>query len=52
MIAVWCPAENSYKFFKQHSLAFGQIGAVYGFNVFAKALRLIAVRLFARPVTI
>ena len=51
VVAVWSPGKQEYELYLQTSLAFGQIGAVYGFNAFAKALRLLAVRLLGLSVT-
>ena len=38
VIAVYCPTSRTTKLFLQHTLAFGQVGAVYGFNRAARAI--------------
>jgi hypothetical protein len=43
VIGVWNPALAATEFYEQPTLAFGQCGAVHGFNRAAKALRKIAV---------
>jgi hypothetical protein len=46
VIGVKNPTSGLVEFFSQSTLAFGQSGAVLGFNRMAKALRIVAVRLF------
>lgn len=47
VIGVWNPDRRAVEFFIQNTLAFGQSGAVLGFNRVARAIRIIANRLFS-----
>ena len=46
VVAVWCPEDQAYKHFRQHSLPFGATSAVYGFNTQSMMLRFIGASLF------
>jgi hypothetical protein len=51
IVGVLNPSLGAVEFYEQPTLAFGQCGAVHGFNRAAKALRKIAVRAFKVVVT-